>query len=107
MSSARLTLVSHHLCPYVQRAAVDLTEKGVVFERISIDLAAKPDWFTAISPLGKVSTTPICSSSPPKQLPEKRAAVLRQEAATKQGAKQALIGRPTRGCVGSARRMAA
>ncbi|HEX2528923.1 MAG TPA: glutathione S-transferase family protein [Geminicoccus sp.] len=50
----RLTLVSHHLCPYVQRAAIALQEKGVPFERITIDLSAKPDWFMAISPLGKV-----------------------------------------------------
>jgi glutathione S-transferase len=49
-----LTLVSHHLCPYVQRAAIALAEKGVAFERVAIDLAAKPDWFKAISPLGKV-----------------------------------------------------
>jgi glutathione S-transferase len=49
-----LTLVSHHLCPYVQRAAIALAEKGVAFERIDIDLAAKPGWFQAISPLGKV-----------------------------------------------------
>jgi glutathione S-transferase len=53
-SSSSLTLVSHHLCPYVQRAAIALAEKGAPFERITIDLAAKPDWFTAISPLGKV-----------------------------------------------------
>ncbi len=51
---SRLTLVSHHLCPFVQRAAIALAEKGTVFERVSIDLAAKPDWFKAISPLGKV-----------------------------------------------------
>lgn len=49
-----LRLVSHDLCPYVQRAAIALTEKGVAFERIVIDLAAKPDWFVALSPLGKV-----------------------------------------------------
>jgi glutathione S-transferase len=49
-----LTLISHHLCPYVQRAAIALTEKGIAFERIYIDLAAKPDWFNAVSPLGKV-----------------------------------------------------
>jgi glutathione S-transferase len=49
-----LTLVSHHLCPYVQRAAIALLEKGVRFERIVIDLADKPEWFKAISPLGKV-----------------------------------------------------
>lgn len=52
--TSNLTLVSHHLCPYVQRAAIALTEKGVEFERVYIDLAAKPDWFAAISPLGKV-----------------------------------------------------
>ena len=51
---ASLTLISHHLCPYVQRAAIALAEKGVPFERRSIDLADKPDWFRAISPLGKV-----------------------------------------------------
>jgi glutathione S-transferase len=50
----KLTLVSHHLCPYVQRAAIALAEKGIAFDRVYIDLAAKPDWFTAISPLGKV-----------------------------------------------------
>jgi len=50
----RLTLVSHLLCPYVQRAVISLTEKRVSFERIYVDLANKPDWFTAISPLGKV-----------------------------------------------------
>ncbi len=49
-----LTLVSHDLCPYVQRAVIALVEKGVPFERIYVDLAAKPDWFTSISPLGKV-----------------------------------------------------
>ncbi|WP_062221200.1 glutathione S-transferase family protein [Aureimonas sp. D3] len=54
MTHAKLTLVSHHLCPYVQRAAITLAEKGIPFERRTIDLAAKPDWFLAISPLGKV-----------------------------------------------------
>jgi glutathione S-transferase len=49
-----LTLVSHHLCPYVQRAAIALREKGVAFTRVSVDLAQKPGWFVAISPLGKV-----------------------------------------------------
>jgi glutathione S-transferase len=53
-TGATLTLVSHHLCPYVQRAAIALAEKGVAFERRTIDLAAKPDWFLAMSPLGKV-----------------------------------------------------
>lgn len=54
MIEPSLTLISHHLCPYVQRAAIVLTEKGIVFDRRNIDLSAKPDWFRAISPLGKV-----------------------------------------------------
>jgi glutathione S-transferase len=47
------TLVSHALCPYVQRASIVLTEKGVPFQRRDIDLGNKPDWFLARSPLGK------------------------------------------------------
>jgi glutathione S-transferase len=54
MIPPRLTLVSHLLCPYVQRAAIALREKGVPFERVVIDLVDKPDWFVKISPLGKV-----------------------------------------------------
>jgi len=48
------TLISHPLCPFVQRAAIVLLEKGVEFDRINIDLSAKPDWFLALSPTGKV-----------------------------------------------------
>ncbi|MDR7379684.1 glutathione S-transferase [Rhodoferax ferrireducens] len=51
-----LTLISHPLCPYVQRAAIVLAEKNQPFERIHIDLAHKPDWFLQLSPLGK---TPV------------------------------------------------
>src|SRR6478736_6371028 len=51
--TAPLKLISHRLCPYVQRAVIALTEKGVAFERVDVDLANKPDWFVAISPLGK------------------------------------------------------
>lgn len=63
-----LHLISHALCPYVQRAAISLTEKGVTFERTDIDLSNKPDWFLAISPLGKtpvlvVDGTPIFESA--------------------------------------------
>jgi glutathione S-transferase len=54
MSHAHLTLVSHHLCPYVQRAAIALAEKGVQFDRRYVDLSEKPAWFLAVSPLGKV-----------------------------------------------------
>ena len=54
--STKLTLISHRLCPYVQRVAIALAEKSLPFTRVDIDLAAKPDWFLAISPLGK---TPV------------------------------------------------
>jgi glutathione S-transferase len=50
---AKLVLVSHHLCPYVQRVAISLMEKAVAFERVYVDLSAKPAWFVAQSPLGK------------------------------------------------------
>ena len=51
--SGPLLLVSHLLCPYVQRVAIVLAEKGLRFERRDIDLANKPDWFLKLSPLGK------------------------------------------------------
>jgi glutathione S-transferase len=54
--SPGLVLVSHALCPYVQRAAIVLAEKDVAFERRDVDLSRKPAWFTAVSPLGK---TPV------------------------------------------------
>jgi glutathione S-transferase len=50
------TLISHALCPYVQRAVIALKEKQVSYERIDIDLRNKPAWFLALSPLGK---TPV------------------------------------------------
>lgn len=49
-----LHLISHHLCPYVQRAVIVAAEKGVELERTFIDLAAKPGWFLNLSPTGKV-----------------------------------------------------
>ncbi len=51
--SGPLLLVSHLLCPYVQRVAIVLAEKGLAFERRDIDLSNKPDWFLKLSPLGK------------------------------------------------------
>lgn len=52
--SSTLSLVSHHLCPYVQRAVIVAAEKAIALERILIDLAAKPAWFLDLSPTGKV-----------------------------------------------------
>jgi len=48
-----LVLVSHVLCPYVQRVAIALHEKGAAYRRVDVDLSNKPGWFVAISPLGK------------------------------------------------------
>jgi glutathione S-transferase len=61
--TAPLKLISHKLCPYVQRAVIALNEKGVAFERVDIDLASKPDWFLKISPLGKVPVLTVTSDS--------------------------------------------
>lgn len=54
MNTTKLTLISHYLCPFVQRAAIALRERNVLFERRYIDLANKPEWFLKLSPLGKV-----------------------------------------------------
>jgi glutathione S-transferase len=50
----KLTLISSPTCPFVQRAVIALKEKDVAFDVIYVDLSNKPDWFLAISPLGKV-----------------------------------------------------
>lgn len=65
----RLKLISHDLCPYVQRALIVLHHKGVAHQREYIDLADKPDWFGRLSPLGKVPLLlvdgqPLFESSP-------------------------------------------
>lgn len=49
-----LKLISHTLCPYVQRSIITLIEKQIPHEREYIDLSNKPDWFLKISPLGRV-----------------------------------------------------
>jgi glutathione S-transferase len=49
----KFRLISHRLCPYVQRAVIVAAEKEIPFERIDIDLANKPAWFLAMSPTGK------------------------------------------------------
>ncbi|MEQ8860819.1 MAG: glutathione S-transferase family protein [Pseudomonadales bacterium] len=54
MSQPTLKLISHYLCPYVQRARIVLAEKSIPHDLEFIDLADKPAWFGRISPLGKV-----------------------------------------------------
>lgn len=56
-------LVSHALCPYVQRASIALAEKGVAFDRVTIDPARPPAWFAAISPFGKVPLLKVGESA--------------------------------------------
>jgi len=88
-----LELVSHPLCPFVHRAAIALTEKGVSFTRRDVDLKNKPDWFLALSPRGKVPVLvtdgqPLFESSvineyidethPPRLLPDDPLARARQ-----------------------------
>jgi glutathione S-transferase len=47
-------LISFKACPWVQRAAIVLREKGVAFTFVHIEPGNRPDWFGAISPHGKV-----------------------------------------------------
>lgn len=54
MKLPQLKLVSHKLCPYVQRARIVLDEKAIDHDLDFIDLSNKPEWFLKISPLGKV-----------------------------------------------------
>ena len=51
---AKYLLVSFKTCPWVQRAAIVLREKGIEFEFRHIDRDNRPDWFLAISPHKKV-----------------------------------------------------
>jgi glutathione S-transferase len=50
----RLKLVSFDTCPYVERSRIVLLEKDVPHDIEFIDLADKPPWFLAISPMGRV-----------------------------------------------------
>ncbi len=54
MSMPKIELVSFKLCPFVQRSVIMLKQKDIPYEINYIDLSEKPDWFLAISPLGKV-----------------------------------------------------
>lgn len=54
MQQHHLHLISHLLCPYVQRSIITLQEKSIPYTRTDIDLHHKPAWFTQTSPLGKV-----------------------------------------------------
>lgn len=51
---AKIELFSARVCPFAQRSRIALMEKGVKVQLIEIDLGNKPDWFSRISPYGKV-----------------------------------------------------
>ena len=54
MEQHEFQLVTHALCPYVQRSVIVLQEKEIPYIRTDIDLANKPAWFERISPMGRV-----------------------------------------------------
>jgi glutathione S-transferase len=49
-----IKLISFPICPYVQRSVMLLEQLGREYEVEYIDLANPPEWFLALSPLGKV-----------------------------------------------------
>ncbi len=49
-----IEIISSATCPFAQRTRMALIEKGLDFRLTEISLDAKPDWFLAISPYGKV-----------------------------------------------------
>ncbi|CAM3569898.1 Uncharacterised protein [Klebsiella grimontii] len=53
MSTCDLTLISHLLCPFVQRSAIVLLEKNVLFERVNVDLSANLTGFLLCHPLAR------------------------------------------------------
>ena len=59
---AKYLLVSFKTCPWVQRAAIVLREKGIEFEFRHIDRDNRPDWFLAMSPHKKVPVVRIDDS---------------------------------------------
>lgn len=50
----KLELISFKLCPFVQRSVATLKHKNVPFDTTFIDISDPPEWFKALSPLGKV-----------------------------------------------------
>jgi glutathione S-transferase len=64
----KLELVSFKICPFVQRSVIALNQKGVEYTLTHINPQDTPDWFKAISPLGKVPVllvdgTPVFESA--------------------------------------------
>ena len=66
--SHQLELVSFKICPFVQRSIIALNQKGIAYTLTHINPQETPDWFKAMSPLGKVPVlvvdgTPVFESA--------------------------------------------
>ncbi|WMP15946.1 glutathione S-transferase family protein [Thiothrix lacustris] len=66
--SHQLELISFKICPFVQRSIIALNQKGIDYTLTHINPQETPDWFKAISPLGKVPVlvvdgTPVFESA--------------------------------------------
>ncbi|OMJ16798.1 Glutathione S-transferase omega-1 [Smittium culicis] len=48
------TLYSSRICPFAQRAVIAMTEAGIDYEDVFVDLFNKPDWYSQIHPQGLV-----------------------------------------------------
>jgi len=73
---SKLTLIGSSTCPYVQRVEIALREKRADFDIINVDLASKPDWLLAISPLGKVPVLRVERDGEPPAVIFESAAIL-------------------------------
>jgi glutathione S-transferase len=48
------TLYTAERCPYAARARITLTEKGIPYDAVEIDLSNRPAWLYEKNPLGRV-----------------------------------------------------
>lgn len=54
MTYPHLRLVSHKLCPFVQRALIVMAERDIPHELRFVDMGEKPAWLLKVSPTGEV-----------------------------------------------------
>jgi glutathione S-transferase len=54
MTYPHLRLISHKLCPFVQRALIVMAERDIPHDIKFVDMGEKPDWLLKISPAGEV-----------------------------------------------------
>lgn len=52
--SEQIKLVTSKFSPYGHRVEMVLIEKNIPYQKVEVDLASRPDWFIADSPLGKI-----------------------------------------------------